>query len=153
MMSNFPETSGENLLREKIDIPSELRGKFNIVVVAFQQWHQKLVNTWVPFLDELVSNNPDIDYYELPTIRRMNFIYRSIVNNGMRAGIPSKETRRRTITLYIDKKPFTEQLGIEEDDIYLFLIDKEGHMFWRESGIIDQEKANSLLATISELEI
>jgi hypothetical protein len=92
-----------------------------------------------------MENNSSFDFYELPTIRKMNFIVRRVIDGGMRGGIPSRDTRGRTITLYIDKAPFKEALGIPtEDTLYLFLVDREGTILWRESGELSDEKAASL---------
>jgi hypothetical protein len=147
-MMIFPTVSGENLLKQKIVVPTQLRGPFNVVIVAFQQWHQRLVNSWVPFLEKMLQNYPDLEFYELPTIQNMNFLYRMIINNGMRAGIPSKETRGRTVTLYIDKTPFKRKLNIpDENDIHIFLIDRDGQIYWRGQGLYDEEKGQFLLST------
>ncbi|MGD2072291.1 MAG: hypothetical protein PVG65_02240 [Candidatus Thorarchaeota archaeon] len=144
----FPKVSGKNLLKEKIVIPTQLRGKLNIVIVAFQQWHQKLVDSWIPFLENISHEYHNFEFYELPTIQNMNFLYRMIINNGMRFGIQSKETRGRTITLYIDKPPFKCKLGISnEKDIHIFLIDREGHIYWKSQGPFDDKKGKSLLST------
>ena len=105
-MPKFPTITAENLNRNEIEIPSQLRGKLNVLVVAFQQWHQNLVDTWIPLLAELAEENQDFDFYELPTIRKMNFVFRGFIDGGMRGGIKSIDTRGRTITLYIDKTPF-----------------------------------------------
>jgi hypothetical protein len=148
----FPEVNGENLLNENVSIPAQLGGKLNIVIVAFQQWHQSLVDSWVPYLLSMKERFPEIEFYELPTIRKMNFLYRSFINSGMRAGIPSEQTRRRTITLYIDKMPFKRDLQIpNEDNIHIFLIDKEGQIFWRSKGPFNEEKGQSLLETSQSL--
>jgi hypothetical protein len=148
----FPTVTGNNLLKQEIQIPNQLGKEYNIVVIAFEQWHQLVVNSWVPFLEETVEKHPWLDYYELPTIRKMNPIYRHIVDSGMRGGIPSNETRRRTITLYIDKKSFRYSLDIpDESDIHLFLISRDGAVFWREQGEFTNEKAEGLLKTINEI--
>ncbi len=151
-MPKFPHLTAENLNRDEIEIPSQLHGKLNVIIVAFQQWHQNLVDTWIPLLAELAEKYPELDFYELPTIRKMNFVYRRFIDGGMRAGIRSSETRGRTITLYIDKTPFKEALEIEnEDTIYVFVVDREGEIFWRSEGAIDQEKAHSLKSKIETL--
>lgn len=142
----FPSVNGNDLLRNKVSLPEDLNSKFNVLIIAFQQWHQGLVNSWVPFLNHMVEQYPDFDYYELPTIRKMNWLSRSIIDNGMRAGIPSHDTRRRTITLYIDKEPFKKKLEIpDESDIHLFLMTNEGDILWTDSGAISERKAESLL--------
>jgi len=149
-MPTFPNLIAENLNRDEIEIPSQLQGRLNVLIVAFQQWHQTLVDTWIPLLADLAGQNPEFDFYELPTIRKMNFVYRGFIDGGMRAGIRSKDTRGRTITLYIDKTPFKEALEIEtEDTIYVFLVDKQGEIHWRSEGAIDQEKAHSLQSMVN----
>ncbi len=147
----FPSVNGNDLLKNKISLPNDMNSRFNVLIVAFQQWHQGLVNSWVPFLNHMVEQYPDFDYYELPTIREMNWLSRSIIDNGMRAGIPSRDTRRRTITLYIDKELFKKKLEIpDESDIYLFLVTNEGEILWTESGAISEEKSKSLLHAFKE---
>jgi len=148
-MSKFPRLIAENLNRDEIEIPSQLKGQLNVIIVAFQQWQQNLVDTWIPYLADLVEIYPELDFYELPTIRKMNFVYRRFIDGGMRAGIRSIETRGRTITLYIDKIPFKEMLEIEsEDTISIFVVDRDGEIFWRNEGAFDQEKAQSLSSLV-----
>ena len=152
MNSYFPEVVGSNLLGTEIRVPSDLEKELNVVLIAFQRWHQNVVDSWVPFLEVLAEQHPNIDYYELPTIRRMNWLYRSMLDNGMKAGIPSQTTRRRTITLYLDKQSFREGLDIpDEDDIHLFLVRQDGAILWRETGVFTREKRDRLLETIDYL--
>jgi hypothetical protein len=152
MKVKFPEVCGNNLNGIKYQIPTDLKGEFNILLVPFQQWQQGLVNSWVPFLEDLLMKNPQFDYYELPTIRKMNFLIRRMIDGGMRGGIPSKDTRGRTITLYIDKAPFKDSLGIPtEDTLYLYLVNREGDIFWQETGELTNQKATSLENALAEL--
>jgi hypothetical protein len=152
MTKKFPDVTGNNLNGESIRIPSQLKGEVNVLLVPFQMWQQGLVNSWVPFLESIVESNPSLDYYELPTIRKMNFFAKRIIDGGMRGGIPSRDTRGRTITLYIDKEPFKEQLDIlAEDTLYLYLVDREGTIYWDGSGEYSDEKARSLEIALSEL--
>jgi hypothetical protein len=152
MNSYFPEVTGSNLLGTEISVPTDLDKELNIVMVAFQRWHQNVVDSWVPFLNDLVEQNPNMDYYELPTIRRMNWLYRTMLDNGMKAGIPSQKTRRRTVTLYLDKESFRKGLGIpDESDIHLFLVKPDGTILWRDSGIFTVDKMNRLLDTIKQI--
>lgn len=148
----FPIIKAENLNKEEVEIPSQLTGNPRLLVVAFQQWHQRVVDSWVPYLTQLVDEFPEFDFYELPTIRKMNFLYRRFIDGGMRAGIPSRETRRRTVTLYINKEHFRQALKIDsEDTIYLYLIDSEGEVIWQSDREISREKALSLRKAISEM--
>ena len=132
---NFPSVKGSNLEKKKYNLPDDFEGKVNIVTIAFQQWQQGLVDTWVPFLSELKRKFPDIFFYELPTINRGYKGIRFIIDGGMRMGIPAKEVRERTITLYLDKKKFMTDLMIENDeDIHTFLLDSNGKVILRIKG-------------------
>ncbi|MFB0559991.1 MAG: hypothetical protein ACETWM_01980 [Candidatus Lokiarchaeia archaeon] len=147
----FPEVKGKNLEKQTFRLPQDLEGELNILIVPFQRWHQQLVNTWTFFLNTLVEDNPSLEYYELPTISKGYKAVSFMIDGGMRAGILDKKTRHRTITLYINKKTFKEQLKIpNEDTIYLFLVTKDGDVLWRAEGAFSSEKADELEAIISE---
>jgi hypothetical protein len=150
MAKKFPTVTGDNLNGKAVQIPSQLKGEFNVLLVPFQMWQQDLVNSWVPFLEHLMKENPDFDFYELPTIRKMNFLARRIIDGGMRGGIPSRDTRARTVTLYIDKTSFKATLGISnESTLYLYLVDRQGTILWEESGELSDKKATSLEKALS----
>ncbi len=141
----FPTVSGANLDRSRMEFPRDFAGMRNLLLVAFERWHQRDVDTWLPAASKLEAAVPGFVYYELPVIRKLPVLYRSFINEGMRAGIPDQTSRERTITLYLDKKDFRSALGInDERDIRLFLVDREGRMLWSESGPWTAEKGADL---------
>ncbi len=149
----FPKVSGKDLNGVLHTIPDKLEGKLNLLVVAFQQWQVRPIETWVPFLQTLVMEYPQLQFYELPTLRKFNVLSQWIIDSGMRSGIRDKEMRARTITLYIDKGEFTKALDIPtEDTIYLFLVDCDGNILWRDTGEFSEEKQNAVLKAISNHE-
>jgi predicted transcriptional regulator len=130
-------------------LPHDFQGERNLVLIAFQQWQQTQVDTWIPFARQLEATYPAVRYYELPTIQRLNTIARTFINEGMRAGIPDQVARERTITLYLDKKAFREALQLPgEDDIYVLLLDRQGRVLWRAEGAFTPDKGESLAAAI-----
>ncbi len=142
---HFPLVSGYNLDREEFEFPRDFGGDLNLVIIPFQQYQQTIVNTWIPFAQQTEGDTPGFIYYELPTIYNLPAFARGFINEGMRAGIPDQTARERTITLYIDKDPFKAALGIEdEDDIHLFLVDRQGEILWRTSGAYAESKADEL---------
>jgi hypothetical protein len=145
----FPTVNGSNLKRKKLALPQDLAGVLNVVLIAFQQWQQAQVDTWIPFARKLEEEHPGVRYYELPTIRPLNVLARTFINEGMRAGIPDPVARERTITLYVDKRSFREALQLPgEDDIHVLLIDRQGQVLWREGGAFAPEKGRTLADAI-----
>ena len=49
----FPSVMGFNLPRKKLSLPEAFEGELNLVFVAFQQWQQSQVDTWIPFARQL----------------------------------------------------------------------------------------------------
>jgi hypothetical protein len=147
----FPKVTGKDLNGVSHVIPEKLEGKLNLLIVAFQQWQVRPIETWIPFLQTLVSTHPQIQFYELPTLKQYNFVSQWLIDSGMSGGIRDREMRARTITLYIDKAEFNEALSIPtEETIYLFLVDCDGNILWRDTGIFSEEKEAAVLNAISD---
>ncbi|MEM7115126.1 MAG: hypothetical protein AAF614_21990 [Chloroflexota bacterium] len=141
----MPRVEGHNLLRQKMAFPQDFTDEFNLVFIPFQQWQQRDVDSWVPLAEWLEREIPYFNYYEFPTLPRNNPIYRFMLNEGMRAGIPDSATRARTVTLYLDKQQFRTDLDIaSEDEISVMLFDGFGQLLWRTTGPYTLEKATEL---------
>jgi len=148
----FPEVTGRNLEFVKYNIPSDLKGEINLLIVPFQRWHQTLVDQWASFLNIIESKNSAFRYYELPTLNTLYKAMRFMIDGGMRAGIPDKSVRERTITLYLNKTQFKKLLNIRsEDTIYIFLVRKSGEILWKTEGSYDKFKAEQLLTKLKNL--
>ena len=149
--AHFPVVSGFNLNRQEFTFPRDFDGDYNLVIVPFQQYQQQIVNTWIPFAQEVEASFPGFIYYELPTINEMPVLSRTFINEGMRAGIPDQTARERTITLYLNKETFKTALDITtEEDIFLFLVDRDGEILWRTTGAYTAEKGEDLLQLIQD---
>lgn len=145
----LPNVSGYNLERNKMNFPADFGGVLNLVFIAFQRWHQDVIDGWVPFVAQLNLEFPNLSYYEFPTLTHGNFLYRTMLNEGMRAGISSRATRARTITLYLDKGEFRQALGIPtEREVWVYLFDRTGAMLWRTAGQFTPEKGEALAAEV-----
>jgi len=145
----FPSILAKDLLRKTVKLPDDFEGELNILFIPFQQWQQMSVNSWIPFAEKLEKEVPGVYYYELPTIRNMNRLARTFINEGMRAGIPSPKSRARTITLYLNKNKFRKVLNIQsEDTIQVFLVDGDGKILWRTTGEFTPEKGGELTTAV-----
>jgi hypothetical protein len=135
LQTKFPNLSASTLEQRSLNLPGDLEGELNILFIPFAQWHQLLVNAWLPLASGLEQHYAAVRYYELPVIQEMGAGYQEVINAGMRAGIPDAEARERTITLFVDKPSFLESLGLErEDAMYVLLVDRDGNVAWRGEG-------------------
>ena len=147
----FPPLTATNLEGTTLSLPADFAGERNLLLIAFQREQQKNVDTWLHQMKRFESS-PGFRYYELPTIDKLNPVVRWFINGGMRRGIPDRNARARTITLYIDKPPFREALKIaDEKQIYAILIDRSGRVLWRAEGDFDEAKGASLQDTLARV--
>ena len=148
----FPTVNGSNLLREKLTLPRDFGGRFNLVFIPFEQWQQMEVDSWMALAKELEEQFDGLVYYELPTIQSRNTLYKMFINEGMRAGIPNPKTRERTITLYLDKADFRAALGmLDEEHIYILVVDRQGNELFRARGPYSREGEAALRHALSQL--
>ena len=148
----FPTVQGKNLEGEKFNLPKDFKGEANLAIVAFQRWHQDLIDPWIGVAKELMEKHEGFNYYELPTIYRGNPLFRFWLDKGMASGIPSEEARKATITLYLDKPEFRESLGIpNEETIHLFLVRPDGSVAFRTEGEMTEKKVEELRAAVKKM--
>lgn len=143
--AKFPRISASNLKGKRFDLPQDLEGNLNIVIIAFKREQQRFVDDWKPFLSELTKKVKKLSWYELPIIQTSYLIFRWIIDGGMRSGIPKEEARKKIITIYTNKKKFRQHLNIlNEDLIHILLIDKKGRIIWRADGRYTKKKMTEL---------
>jgi hypothetical protein len=148
----FPTVSGSNLLRQQLTLPKDFQGKYNLIFIAFEQWQQMEVDSWIGLAEELENQVSGLYYYELPTIQSRNTLYQWFINEGMRAGIPNPKTRQRTITLYLDKRKFRKSLEFtDEEHIYILLLDSQGKVIFQARGPYIQGAEASLRQVLLRL--
>ena len=148
----FPTVNGSNLQRARLTLPQDFEGKYNLLFIAFQQWQQDEVNTWIALAENCEARFPGLVYYELPTIRVLSGISKFFINEGMRAGIPNPKSRERTITLYLEKDDFRTALDMQDEEhIFALLIDHQGNELWRARGPYNQSSEAGLLEVLSHI--
>ena len=125
-------------------------GRLSVLLIAYQRWQQLEVDTWIAALDALERAYDDVSYYELPVVGEMNLVAQRSLDFYMRRGIPSREVRARTLTSYVDTVGFREPLGIpDEDHIAVVLVDVDGLVLWRGSGVHSDGAEQSLRAAVA----
>jgi hypothetical protein len=142
---SFPSVSGDNLDGKSYQLPADLEGDVNLLLVAFQRDQQAEIDTWIAAGEELESRVPGFRFYELPVIGQGYRFMRGVIEGGMRSGISDPSARARTITLFVDKASLTESVGIDsERTIHALLVDREGRVLWHGEGGYDETAGAAL---------
>jgi hypothetical protein len=148
----FPIVSGSNLLRQKMTLPQDFQGDYNLVFIPFERWHQDEVDSWGVLTEALEEEFKGLVCYELPTLPNSGALYKFFLNEGMRAGIPNPKTRERTISLYLDKSDFRAALEMkDEKHIYILVVDRQGKEFFRARGPYTREGENVLRQALTQI--
>jgi hypothetical protein len=145
--ARMPEVSAETLSERKVILPRDLPGERTLVLIAFVGAQQKNVDTWVAGLDLMKSPIP---WIETPVIDKPNALYQSIINGGMRMGIPDPKVRDRTITLYTSRNEFIAAMQFKsgQTTIYAAVVDRKGKVWAAAEGDYSAQKAAPLLAAL-----
>lgn len=150
--ATFPVLQARNLNGRILTLPAEFGGAYNIAIIAFQRWHQDLVDSWFPYLETQLAAHPDLRAYELPMIGGIYNLARPFIDGGMAAAIPDPAVRERTLTVYTDVRRVMAALQIPSAaTITLLLVDRSGRIFWRNEGAYDAERAASLERALATL--
>ena len=143
--NKFPSIQGSNLEGKKYNLPQDLEGKFNLVLVAFKREQQKVIDTWIPLAKKINRVHKDFKFYEIPVLSQNYKWVQGFIDGGMRSGIADKKAREVTITAYIPRDKFFKDLSIANDDnIHLYLLDNQGLILWQAEGPLTEKYKQEL---------
>mgnify|MGYP003337352420 FL=1 len=137
--NSFPTIHGKNLNKVKKTVPDDFVDKNLIAILAFQQWHQPIVDESIRVL-ETHELDQDFNIIEVPTIAEFTKLGQMYLDGTMRAAIKDDFIRNRTITVYLNKESLREALEIpNENEIYWFVIKKDSNeIIFRGVGVIQE---------------
>ncbi len=121
MKNEFPTLTGNNLNRDQITIPNDINDKPLLIILAFEQYHQKTVDEIIYQVEEKVGSST-INIIETPILAGASKLFQSYLDGIMRGGIKDYYIRARTITIYGKKDEILDILGIEDKNVYWYLI-------------------------------
>jgi hypothetical protein len=138
----FPTLKGADLNGRLLTLPRDFPAPFSLVFVAFEMRQQADVDSWRPFVEAARKARPSLAVFELPTMARGYRLMQFVIDNGMRSGIPDRETRAATVTLYTDVKAFTRAMGIQTTrQIVVLIVTPAGKVLGHVSGRYSPETA------------
>jgi hypothetical protein len=131
----FPPLKVRDLEGTAHTIPDDLPGGPHLLVMAFQRWHQSIVDDWTPSLTALAGRHPGTEVWEVPNLSKGFRLFRSGIDGGMAAAIPDVSARRHTLTANTDLRELAGDLGLTSlDTVHVYLVDCSGHILWQAEG-------------------
>ncbi|HEY1500030.1 MAG TPA: hypothetical protein VGF88_10670 [Acidobacteriaceae bacterium] len=128
-------------------LPAELEGQIDLLLVSFKEEQQNDIDSWMPAAQALQHSNFQFRYYELPVAEKENVIFRWWESSSMRSDQSDPETWHWIIPLWLDRHKFLADLDIPNDkQTVALLVDRQGHVLWRASGPMTQDKRASLMS-------
>jgi hypothetical protein len=141
--ARFPDVNGRSLLGVEISLPESFPAERTLAVVAFQQWHQAIVDRWiaravaagVPATIRGVTGVLPVAVVELPVLSAGWRLARRFIDGGMAAGIGDPDVLARTITIYTDLGAFRRPLAIRDgSDVHALVVTRDGAILARAHG-------------------
>ncbi len=140
-MDLFPETEVKSLLGESASFPEDLPARRTIVVAAFLQDQQALVDRWIDALvAEGVPGTPldqeDLDavVIEMPVLPSRYSMARRFIDGGMARNIAVPDVLARTWTAYTNVDAFRKATGIPTKRVEAMVVNRVGAIIARAHG-------------------
>ncbi|MBI5929559.1 MAG: hypothetical protein HY862_09635 [Chloroflexi bacterium] len=147
----FPELVGTSLLLEQVSVPSDLAGDYKLVVVSYDASQQLDVDEWLPALEDLNEEFPQLAGYYIPLLPKSAADSSVFIIGGMAAVAKSDVDRGRTIVVFTNVDSFNRLVNVPNKDvIQLFLIDQNQHILWQGSGLYNEKMLDELRAILQD---
>jgi hypothetical protein len=142
----FPSVTSWSLDKQKVTLPSGMEGQTDLLILSFAVEQKKDVDSWMPAAQALQHSSFQFRYYQLPVAERENFIFRWWETSSMRNDETDPETWHWIVPLFVDRQEFLRDLDIpNQKQVVVLLVDRQGHILWRSSGAMTEDKRAALL--------
>ena len=148
--TRFPEVTAQSLANTDESIPDSARGKVALITVAFLRESQPQLDSWLGPFAERFGSKEGFTFYEVPMIAADYTFMRSVIDGGMRGGIP-KEKHKNVVTMYGDVEKYMNALSLDSRFGYAFIVDQEGIIRWQGQGFATAETLKELFETAEHL--
>ncbi len=145
---NFPDMTGKNLLDEDLSLPTDFSSTYSIVLMPLEQDQQDHFGTWEAYLDDLVSKERNLNYYQVLPIGDMNFFLKGIISSAMK-GAFSDPAKARTMPLFEEVEPLLAALNVADTSEMIIFLVKNDSIVWRTQGIYSETSAAELEQAIT----
>jgi hypothetical protein len=159
----FPDLQGEDYNGKKVNLPSETKGKYTLLGMAFSNSAEDDLKTWISpvynkFIGKVDASKADV--FDVSTEYDINLFFIPMFTGANQLTSKSSKEKIRAHTdkelypyllFYEGAKTYKEELDFEKKDIpYFFVLDKTGKIVYATSGKYDDKKFEKIIDIIEE---
>jgi hypothetical protein len=149
--AEFPSVTSYSLDKQKVTLPSGMEGQTDLLLLSFALEQKKDVESWLPTAQALQHIDFQFRYYQLPVAQRENFVFRWWETSSMRSDESDPVAWHWIVPLFVDRQKLLHDLDIpNEKQVVVLLVDRQGHILWRATGPITDDKRAALMTAAGQ---
>ena len=155
----FPDLVVRSLAGHDLVLPRDLMAPRALVICAFRQWHQQLVDDWITWAVTEAGAAPsplDLDraasavVLEVPVLSRRFRPARGFIDGGMASSIGVPAVLARTLTAYTDVSGFCRAARIATTaTVTAFVVTPDGVVLAKVTGPADLTRRSVVAAALA----
>jgi hypothetical protein len=159
----FPSMQCEDYNGKMVNIPTDTKGKYTLLGMAFSNDAEANLKTWVnPIYNKFIvkTDASQADVFDVSVDHDVNLFFIPMFTGVNKLTSKSSKEKIRNATdkelypyllFYEGDKTYKEELDFEKKDVpYFFVLDKSGKILYATSGSYDDKKLEKILDIIEE---
>jgi hypothetical protein len=149
----MPSVSGVNIDNQSLAFPDAFTRDYYLIVMPFDDGQQNLAQTWLPLFQELTAEFESVHYFSIAPLPNLNPAIRLMVIGGISISVREPEIRSQIAILFLEEQQaFLDALAIDSiETMQILIIDREGLVFYRDTGEYQAEKGDRLREILADL--
>jgi len=155
----FPNMEAETSEDKKVVLPTDVKGKFTLLGLAYSKKAEDELNTWFsPIYEKFIRKAPkgglfedmgyDVNVYFVPMFTGVNAAATGTAKKKAIKNV-DPELLPRILFYKGELKPYKEALDFEKKDTpYFFVLDKDGKIIHATSGKYSENKMSDIEAVL-----
>jgi len=155
----FPDMEAETVEDKKINLPTDTKGKYTLLGLAYSKKSEDELNSWFnPVYNKFIRKTTgllagmgyDVNVYFVPMFTGVNA---AATGTAKKKAIKNVDPQLLPYILFYkgELKTYKQELDFEKKDIpYFFVLDKEGKIVYATSGKYTDDKLDDLEDSIED---
>ncbi len=161
--TQFPDMQCENYNGKMVNLPTDTKGKYTLLGMAFSNGAEEDLKTWVnPIYNKFIGkvDHSKADVFDVGVDYDIHLYFVPMFTGFNKLTIKSSKEKIKKATdkelydyllFYDGGKTYKEELDFQKRDIpYFFVLDKTGKIVYTTSGKYDDKKLEKILDFIEE---